>query len=89
MTRTHADALAVQAQAFEADHAFYLSLQDLEDSLEAQTDYQAERDAENAWLRHAESAGWQETALEERIENERGVISFGAAFRAACPYAWC
>lgn len=46
-------------------------------------DARAEVQAENAWLRHAESVGWQETALERQIEQARGVISFEDAYAAA------
>ena len=41
---------------------------------EAAYEFQAEREAENAWLRHAENAGWMETAAEERHDFERGVL---------------
>lgn len=37
-------------------------------------DYKGEQEAENAWLRYAENAGWMETLAEERYDMLRGVI---------------
>ena len=50
---------------------------------EAAAQQEAEIWAENAWLRHAENAGWEETELERQIEAERGVIPFDVAMRQA------
>lgn len=36
--------------------------------------------AENAWLHHAENAGWQETQAEEEYERAMGVIPFSEAY---------
>ncbi len=39
--------------------------------------------AENAWLIHAENAGWQETELERQYEDAMGVIPFSEAYAAS------
>lgn len=44
---------------------------------------EAEIYAENAWLRHAESAGWEEAELDRQMEDRRGVIQFSDALAAS------
>lgn len=59
-------------QVFDPDWG--MSLQDMADEQEA------ELYAENAWLRHAENAGWEDSEMERQIEAERGVIPFSDAY---------
>gem|GEM_PF-4963487 len=59
-------------QVFDPDWG--MSLQDMADEQEA------ELYAENAWLRHAENAGWEDSEMERQIEAERGVIQFSDAY---------
>jgi hypothetical protein len=46
--------------------------QDIEARI-AQEEFEAERSAEMAWLRHAENATWMEAAMEEQYDYQRGV----------------
>lgn len=81
--RTYGEALEVLDRSFNVDGAYYETAMDAAEAEYYAREAAAERWAEDAWLRHAENAGWQETALEEQIENERGVIQFADAFKMA------
>ena len=50
---------------------------------DAAADMKAEMDAEGAWLRAAENAGYDEARNEEEDEARRGVVSFADAMRNA------
>lgn len=60
---TLAAMLALQAEADRLDHAMTA------DQYDEYTYFKAEQEAENAWLRAAESAGWEEALYESYIES--------------------
>lgn len=43
----------------------------------------AEMQAEDAWLRHAENAGWADAEAQRDYEDSMGVVQFEDAFREA------
>lgn len=51
--------------------------------VDSEANYLAEAAAENAWLRHAEDAGWQEALLDRAMEDARGVVQFEDAYAMA------
>ena len=57
---TLTDSLALQERMFRRDNA--MSWEEYDEMLVRR----AESEAENAWLRHAENAGWQEIAYLEQ-----------------------
>jgi uncharacterized membrane protein len=76
------DATALLAKSFDLDGATD-TIADRWEIENAAEIYRMESQAENAWLRHAENAGWMEAEAERQWEDSRGVIQFDEALAAA------
>jgi hypothetical protein len=80
---TLAEAAALLAKSFDLDEGWMTKEQYEADRY---AEFKAEQEAENAWLRHAENAGWMEAEAERLWEDRRGVIQFDEALHAALGY---